>query len=190
MESTDEDIAFLRELSYFSTKSGNFDWEPWWLLSIRIRMVVLRNTPQWKLIKPFITSNNSDHLFEALSLSLTKINHGSSNLKSKDFEGLVRQEITSLDGVDKEGEAIEFNLFSQLCTTTNDFDPSRFKLISSAWNLFDFRFSKEESLFGENSDKILEHRSVSELKQMLREKNEKVTGRKAELIGRLKGLEL
>lgn len=189
LKSTDEDIGFLRELSYFSTKSGTFDWEPWWLLSIRIRMVVLRNTPRWKLIKPFVTSNNSDRLFEALSLSLTKINHSSSNLKSKDFEGLVKQEISSLEGIDKEGEAIEFNLFHQLSTTTHDFDPSRFKLLASAWNLFDFRFSNEESLFGDNSDKILEHKTVSELKQMLRGINEKVTGRKAELIDRLKGLE-
>jgi hypothetical protein len=178
LKSKTDDIEFIRKLSYSSIQRGVFDWNPWWLLNLRPKMVILRNSNMWDKLNPINSTADSEILFEAISLCLTEL-HSESNsrINTSEMYDLIRHHMEG-----RKDNFSELGLLQQLCQNSPETGSKYFQLILLAWCLFGSIRDKRQLEHIDYSSK-----TVFELKAILKTQGKPVAGRKSDLIERLKG---
>jgi len=153
LNSHPEDIEFIRELSKFSVINEMNMWDPWWLLDMRMKLVIVRNANLFNLTEPISSAKYCGNLFESIAVCISKINSQSeSSLMLKDIENLIKEQLRSRAEENEMDEISEMNLLTQFINSSPKIKSAYFHLILLAWNLFRSMKSKSENISPSESD--------------------------------------
>ena len=129
-------INFIRRFSLARGVDSNFDWEPWWIISVRVRMETLQYSNEWKKLTestPYDDRNGVDEAFSSIAKTISKFSIHKSDHSNLNWETMLDSLVENIESQDSTESR---DLFSSLHRHVPSTGILVNDIILIAWTLF------------------------------------------------------